>query len=79
MGGQPGHEQSLLLDVLPNVQLRYALDSNSALRAVYARGVAARPLPVSSLRDGRLYRQPCLCIRRQPGLRPSMPTTTTAL
>jgi TonB-dependent receptor len=32
------------LDVLPDIQLRYALDSNSALRAVYARGVA-RPTP----------------------------------
>jgi TonB-dependent receptor len=32
------------LDVLPSVQLRYALDSNSSLRAVYARGVA-RPDP----------------------------------
>jgi TonB-dependent receptor len=32
------------LDVLPSVQLRYSLDSNSALRAVYARGVA-RPDP----------------------------------
>ncbi len=32
------------LDILPNLQLRYALDSNSALRAVYARGVA-RPTP----------------------------------
>jgi TonB-dependent receptor len=34
------------LDVLPNVQLRYAIDSNSALRAVFARGVA-RPTPYS--------------------------------
>jgi len=32
------------LDVLPSVQLRYALDANSSLRAVYARGVA-RPDP----------------------------------
>ena len=32
------------LDVLPDVQLRYALNQNSALRAVYARGVA-RPTP----------------------------------
>ena len=28
------------LDVLPSIQMRYALTSNSALRAVYARGVA---------------------------------------
>ena len=32
------------LDVLPSVQLRYALNKDSALRAVYARGVA-RPDP----------------------------------
>jgi len=32
------------LDVLPSIQMRYALTSNSALRAVYARGVA-RPDP----------------------------------
>jgi len=32
------------LDVLPDVQLRYAVNPNSALRAVYARGVA-RPTP----------------------------------
>jgi TonB-dependent receptor len=32
------------LDILPNVQLRYALTPNSALRAVYGRGVA-RPTP----------------------------------
>lgn len=32
------------LDVLPSVQMRYALTPNSALRAVYARGVA-RPDP----------------------------------
>ncbi|HWB32830.1 MAG TPA: TonB-dependent receptor [Acidobacteriaceae bacterium] len=32
------------LDVLPSVQLRYALTQNSSLRAVYARGVA-RPDP----------------------------------
>jgi len=32
------------LDILPSVQLRYALNPNSALRAVYARGVA-RPDP----------------------------------
>jgi TonB-dependent receptor len=34
------------LDVLPDVQLRYALNSDSALRAVFSRGVA-RPTPYS--------------------------------
>ena len=35
------------VDILPSLSLRYALDSNSSLRLVYARGVARPPTPTS--------------------------------
>ena len=59
------------LDVLPSVQLRYAVTPNSALRAVIrSRRGPSRSLSARSLRDGRLHGQPDNGSVGNPALRP---------